>query len=591
MNPVLGIDLGTTNSVVAIVQDGQATVLKDEQGQAILPSVVGMDSSGQLLVGQAARNQALMAPERTVRSIKRQMGQETKVRLGDQELSPQEVSAIILRTLAQRAEKAYGQPLKQAVITVPAFFNDNQREATREAGSLAGLEVVRIINEPTAASLVYEPHSVRNEKLLVYDLGGGTFDVSIVQIEAGVIEVLSSHGDTQLGGDDFDQLLLNHVADKFLAEHEIDLRKIPVAASRLLQAVEQAKIRLSTDAVTTIAEEFIAEKAGQPLSLQLELARYEYEELIRPLLQKTLKSVDAALEDANLNASQIDRVVLVGGSTRTPLVQGMLHQQLHQELHREIDPDLCVALGAAVQGGLIAGLDVGPVLVDITPHTLGIQCRGRLFGVETDHCFSPIIDRNSPLPATRSDVFGTVYDGQERVEIHVLQGENQNASFNKSIGRFLLEGLDQNAEVGNEILVRFDLNLDGILKVTAKERTTGRSKEVTIDNVITRFRAADGDEARQRLANMFGDAAPAGQASEIAATSASEGQPEDSPFAEVLQSISRAKRLLPNAPAEDAEEMRSLIVKLEQAVANNDLDEVADLADALDEVVFYLQDA
>ena len=377
MDPILGIDLGTTNSVVSIIQDGKPVPLRDERGQAILPSVVGLDSLGQLLVGQAARNQALVAPQRTVRSIKRKMGQDVMIRMGEKEYSPQEISAMILRTLAQRAEQVYGRPLKQAVITVPAFFKEHQRRATHEAGSLAGLEVVRIINEPTAAALVYEPHSSRNERLLVYDLGGGTFDVSLVQIESSVIEVLASHGDTQLGGDDFDQLLLDLVANKFADEHGLDLREIPTAKSRLLQAVEAAKMRLSTEAYTTIAEEFIAERNGQPLNLHMEIDRTDYETLIEPLLRKTLLCVDAALADAGMNAGQIDRVVLVGGSTRTPLVQRLLMEQLHHELHREIDPDLCVSLGAAVQGALVAGIEVGQVLVDITPHTLGIQCVGR----------------------------------------------------------------------------------------------------------------------------------------------------------------------------------------------------------------------
>ena len=395
---------------------------------------------------------------------------------------------MILRTLAERAEQAYGRPLRQAVITVPAFFKENQRRATHEAGTLAGLDVVRIINEPTAAALVYEPHSSHNERLLVYDLGGGTFDVSVVQIESGVIEVLASHGDTQLGGDDFDQLLLDLVANTFAEEHGIDLREIPTAKSRLLQAVEAAKIRLSSEAYTTIAEEFIAEHDGRALNLHMDIDRTDYEPLIEPLLRKTLLCVDAALADASMNAGEIDRVVLVGGSTRTPLVQQLLREQLHHELHREIDPDLCVSLGAAIQGALVAGLDVGQVLVDITPHTLGIQCFGELYGHASHQLFSPIIRRNTPLPAVRSEIYYTTHSGQDQAHIHILQGEHDVATLNESVGEFMLEGLNEEAGEGSEILVRFELDLNGMLKVTARERDTGLSKEVTIDDAITRFR-------------------------------------------------------------------------------------------------------
>jgi molecular chaperone DnaK len=587
MEPVLGIDLGTTNSAVSIVRSGKPEVLRDQRGRAILPSVVGVDSSGKLLVGEEARNQALVAPERTVRSIKRKMGQDIKVRMGDGEYAPQEISAMILRTLAEQAEREYGSQLTKAVITVPAFFNDNQREATREAGTLAGLDVLRIINEPTAASLVYEPHSSRNEKLLVYDLGGGTFDVSIVQVEAGVIEVLASHGDTHLGGDDFDQLLLDFVAEAFKKEHDIDLREIPVAKSRLLRAVEEAKIRLSSEAYTQVVQEFIAEKDGRSFNLNMTIDRDQYEELIEPLLQKTLNSVDAALEDAKLTAEQIDRVVLVGGSSRTPLVHRMLQAQLHRELHHEIDPDLCVSLGAAVQGALVAGIDVGPVLVDITPHTLGIQCLGELFGVTSHEVFSPIIRRNSPLPATRSEIYYTAQPGQRIVEIHVLQGESEISRFNESVGRFKLEGLNAEADEGNEILVRFELNLDGILKVSAEERETGLAKEITIDNAITRFRAASRTEAKQRLAAMFGPSAPSEDDSVLALAA----EKSASPFERARQTLSTARRLVSQAPAADADEMRELIDKINRAIEGGDAVAANAVAEQLDDLLFYLQDA
>src|ERR1700733_9222541 len=379
---IIGIDLGTTNSEVAVIRDGRPVVL-EEDGDPILPSVVGLNAQGQLLVGKAARNQYVLAPERTVRSIKRKMGQEVTVTLGDQKYSPQEISAIILKTLKHRAEKALGAPVSKVVITVPAFFNDGQRQSTRQAGELAGLDVVRIINEPTAAVLTYDPHPPEMERLLVYDLGGGTFDVSVAQVESGVVEIQASHGDTQLGGDDFDQLLLDHVCDKFAQEHAIDLRESLGAKARVLRASEDAKKRLSCDAVTTIEEEFIIEKNGKSLNLVLEITRYDYEELIRPLLLKTLACLDEALTDAKVQANQIDKVVLVGGATRTPLVHALLEERRGRPVHCEIEPDLAVAMGAAVQGGLISGIDVGPVLVDFTPHTLGIEPLGNRGGFTT----------------------------------------------------------------------------------------------------------------------------------------------------------------------------------------------------------------
>ncbi len=593
MDTIIGIDLGTTNSAVSVIRDGLPVMLQAADGQPILPSVVGLDSEGRLLVGQTARNQYVLAPDRTVKSVKRQMGQDVMLPLGPQQYTPQEISAMILRTLKEQAERALGHPVRKAVITVPAFFNETQREATRAAGDLADLEVVRIINEPTAATLVYEPQSDRHERLLVYDLGGGTFDVSVVQIEQGVIEVLSSHGDTQLGGDDFDELLLTWVCEDFLDKHDVDLRDIPTAKSRLLQAVEEAKKRLSFEAYTELAEEFIAEKDGLPLNLKMTLERRDYEELIEPLLNKTVKCVDAALHDAGLRSEQIDKVVLVGGSSRTPLVHHLLQEQLGQQPHFEIDPDLCVAMGAAVQGGLIAGVDVGAVLVDITPHTLGVECVGPLHGVVSPHLFSPIIERNTPLPATRSEIYYTGVDGQEKAEIHVLQGEDEDARRNQSVGKFMLEGLDEKAAQGSEVLVRFELNLDGILTVTAVERATSLEKKLTIDNAVAQFRAKSRDEARAKLASMFGvvDGAehlvlPVGQPVE---------QPVDAKreaaIADARDLIAKSRKLAASAAGEDADEIRDFLGQLEAAIEGGSTDEIWDIAAKLEDVVFYLEDA
>jgi molecular chaperone DnaK len=596
MEPILGIDLGTTNSEVAVIRNGKAEVLCAD-GATILPSVVGLDTDGQLLVGAPARNQWVLAPERTVRSIKRRMGTSDAVVLGDQQYTPQEISAFILRKLKECAEKQLGQTVQKAVITVPAFFNETQREATREAGELAGLEVVRIINEPTAASLTYDPHPEKMERLLVYDLGGGTFDVSIVQIEQGVVEVLSSHGDTHLGGDDFDQLLLDFVCDDFLREHGVDLRKSLSTKARVLRAVEEAKKRLSAEPVVQIEEEFIAEKQGAPLHLRRELCRSDYENLIEPLLMKTLKCVDESLSDAKLNANQIDKVILVGGASRTPLVHQLLADQLGQPVHAEVDPDLCVAMGAAIQGGLIAGIDVGPVLVDITPHTLGIQASRHLDGRVLHYGFAPLIERNTPLPSRRSEIFSTMYDGQKVARIAVFQGEDDDVRHNDPVGDFRLEGLAK-VDAGNEILVQFDLDLDGILKVSAVERATGRQEQLTIDNAITRFRAGNRQEALARVeATFLGGSGAAAAAAESVATPENSVASDSLP-AEMVQLIDRCEQLIAKSeqlveqsnPA-DAAEMRQLVERLRAAVARRSQADMEGVIAPLEDLVFYLQDA
>ena len=598
---IIGIDLGTTNSEVAVIRDGRPVVL-EEDGDPILPSVVGLDPQGHLLVGKAARNQYVLAPERTIRSIKRKMGQEVTVALGEQKYSPQEISAIILKTLKHRAEKALGVPVSKVVITVPAFFNDGQRQATRQAGELAGLEVVRIINEPTAAVLTYDPHPPEMERLLVYDLGGGTFDVSVAQVENGVVEIQASHGDTQLGGDDFDQLLLDDVCDKFAKEHGVDLRQSLGAKARVLRASEDAKKRLSFDAVTTIEEEFITEKNGKSLNLVMEITRYDYEELIRPLLLKTLGCLDKALTDAKVQANQIDKVVLVGGATRTPLVHALLEERLGRPVHCEIEPDLAVAMGAAVQGGLIAGIDVGPVLVDITPHTLGISALGELHGFLSEHSFSPIIERNTPLPASQTEIYSTVVDEQERAQIRIFQGENQDTRYNTLVGEFDIEGL---AEVpsGNQILVRLDLDLNGILKVTATERATGLAKHIVIDSATERFRQSQRTDAVDRLEAVFGTLetpykslhANSGTAQDAGFSGTSSDDVMTTSLRQAIESaqalVAKAKSLEPDANAEDSEELRAMLADLQAAVDRGSEDDIRATLREVEELVFYLEDA
>jgi molecular chaperone DnaK len=597
---IIGIDLGTTNSEAAIVRDGQPHVFA-EDGDPILPSFVGLAEDGRLLVGQAAKNQWVVAPERTIKSIKRKMGQDVKVKLGGQDYRPQEISAMILRVLRDRAARQIGQSVTKAVVTVPAYFNDAQRQATREAGELAGLEVVRILNEPTAASLTYDPSQQELQRMLVYDLGGGTFDVSIVQTQQGVVEVLASHGDTQLGGDDFDDLLLNYVCGLFERDHGVDLRTIPVAKARVLRAVEAAKRQLSSHPFARIEEEFIAEKDGRALHLNVELSREQFEGMIRPLLDRTMDCVQRALEDSRLTAGQIDKVVLVGGSTRTPLVGGLLEERLNQPAHQEVNPDLCVAMGASIQSAIIAGTDVRAVLVDITPHTLGIKCLDEFHGFDFPFRFAPIIHRNSPLPASRSELFHTCYDRQTEVEIDVYQGESDDVRNNHRVGQFMVQGLAQVA-AGNQIVVQLDLNLDGMLKVSAREKATGMQKQVTIENALARFEREEQALARERLDRLWENAGDdfddfeRDEAEEDAgdeevpalAPGPREGQRETVQARALLE---KAERLLPNVLAEDRPEIERLMERVRSAVTDRRWDKVTAASNELADLLFYLEDA
>ena len=599
MDTIVGIDLGTTNSEVALVRDGQPFVIPDDDGEPILPSFVGVSEDGRILIGKAARNQWVLAPERTVKSIKRQMGQDVTVRLGDQDYRPQELSAMILRSLRDRASRHLGQPVHKAVITVPAYFNDAQRQATHEAGELAGLEVVRILNEPTAASLTYDTGQQDLRRMLVYDLGGGTFDVSVVQAQQGVVEVLSSHGDTQLGGDDFDELLLNHVCDRFAAEHSVDLRAGLSSRARVLRAVEAAKRHLSFHPFARVEEEFIGEKDGVALHLNLELSRREYEALISPLLERTMDCVKRALDDSRLTPQRLDKVVLVGGSTRTPRVGEMLEELLGQPAHQEVNPDLCVALGAGVQGAIVAGADVGAVLVDITPHSLGIKCLDEEPGFAFEFRFAPIIHRNVALPASRSEVFHTYRDGQTEVEIDVYQGENHDVRRNHRVGRFMVQGLAPVA-AGNPIVVQLDLNLDGILKVSARERATGLQKQVTIENALDRFERAERDGARDRLERLWLDRENG--ESELVETGADDEPSaipslEPAPRAgqrEAVQAralLEKAERLLGCVQPEDRKEVERLMGRVREALTDRRWVQVTSTSNDLADTLFYLEDA
>ncbi len=569
---IIGIDLGTTNSEVAVLEEGRPAVITDENGNKLLPSVVGLDESGQLLVGEAALNQYALSPERTVKSIKRKMGNDDTVHLGDKTFTPQEVSAIILRTLKQRAENHLGQVVTKAVITVPAYFNDAQRQATREAGEIAGLEVVRIINEPTAAALVYETDLTQPRKILVYDLGGGTFDVSVVQIQSGVVEVIASHGDNHLGGDDFDQEIVSLFAERLREDYGLDVTSDRKAMARLLHAAVAAKLTLSDRPYVQIREEFLAEKDGVPIHFEMELAREEYEALIAPYVERTLEALHIALNSAGLTVTAIDEILLVGGATRTPLVQELLERELGQTPKAAIDPDLCVAMGAAVQAGMIAGEQVASVLVDITPYTFGTSAFGEIDGVPTPALFVPVIRKNTPLPVSKSEVFYTLMDNQERVDVKVYQGENQDAEQNTLIGEFKIEGL-RKAPAGDPIVMRFDLDLNGILKVTATEKATGLEKTIRIENAVERMDLEQIAAARGKVVSLFGDQA------EVAA---------DPAFQQASELVKKAQALLAQVSEEDREELQQLIQAIHSALANKDTDALVEPLETLTDVLYYL---
>lgn len=580
METVIGIDLGTTNSEVCLIRQGSPVVL-EEDGARLIPSFVGISPEGKLLVGQEARNQYLLYPERTVKSIKRKMGSEEKVSLDGKEFTPQEISAFILKKLKTRAEAELGAPATKAVITVPAYFSDAQRQATRDAGELAGLEVLRIINEPTAAALAYTSGDSKRQKVLVYDLGGGTFDVSVVRIEQGVVEVLASHGNNHLGGDDFDAKIMEWLQERIKEEYGLDVADNVKARARLWRAAEAAKRTLSDEPFARIEEEYLGEKNGVPVNVRLELERSDYEEMIRPFVDETLKAIQTALDGAGLSSREIDRILLVGGSSRTPLVAATIRETYGLEPHAEVDPDLCVALGAGIQAGMLAGEEVGAVLVDITPYTFGTCALGMLNGEYRPNVYAPLIHRNSALPTAKSEVFMTVMDRQKAVEVNVYQGEDPDALNNIRIGTFHIEGLSA-VPAGNEIILRFELNVDGILKVTALEKKTGLQKHITIDNALTHFEHDEMDAAKSRIQDLWGK---------------EEGEDFDSEAeAEERHEIVRAKAvvlkarsMLENIPEDDAEEVIELIENIEAGLEESALDEVETAVDRLSDILFYLE--
>ena len=472
MSKIIGIDLGTTNSCVSVMEGGQPVVIANAEGSRTTPSVVAFTKDGERLVGQVAKRQAVTNPDRTVISIKREMGTSYKVSIDGKEYTPQDISAMILTKMKETAESYLGEKVTEAVITVPAYFNDSQRQATKDAGRIAGLDVKRIINEPTAASLAYGLDKEENQKILVYDLGGGTFDVSILDIGDGVFEVLSTNGNTRLGGDDFDQRIIDYVAEQFKKENGIDLKQDKIASQRLKEAAEKAKIELSGTTTANINLPFITADATGPKHLDVTLTRAKFDELTADLVEATIEPMRKALKDAGLTVDQVNKVILVGGSTRIPAVQEAVKKITGKEPFKGINPDECVAIGAAIQGGVLAGDVKDVLLLDVTPLSLGLETEG--------HIFTRLIDRNTTIPTSKSQVFSTAADGQTTVEINVLQGERQMAYDNKSLGRFQLTGIAPAPRGVPQIEVTFSIDNNGIVNVSAKDKATGHEQQITI---------------------------------------------------------------------------------------------------------------
>jgi molecular chaperone DnaK (HSP70) len=568
--PIIGIDLGTTNSEVAFVHTTRPEILR-EGDDGILPSCVGVDGDGKLIVGATARNQAVAYPERTVLSVKRKMGKEQEIPLAGKSYTPQEISALILKELKEKAERIMGREVGHAVITVPAYFTDAQRQATKEAGAIAGLEVVRIINEPTAAALAYEGNNVGDEKrtILVYDLGGGTFDVSIVRIEDRVVEVLASTGDNRLGGDDFDDRIIQWLIRELKQKHHLDVTGNRTVLARLKACAEQAKIELSQAPTTRIEADHITED----IHLSVELTRETFEGMIREDIDKTMQSVTKALRDAAITPGGIDRILLVGGSSRIPMIYRMLKEKLKIDPNKEIDPDLCVALGAGIQAAREMGMDTSGVLIDITPYTFGTSAAEFNDEGLDPHVFVPLINRNTKLPVSHTETFYTMVDNQELALIQVFQGENKNALDNILIGSYRFDLSDN--EAGSMITLKYDLDLNGILKLEAVEKETGRKLNAVIDNV---FACEDPDRLRtsQAKINVF------------SSMGAAHSPGADTIPSDISDTLTLAREKLNVASKEDQDDIIDLMEEITDAVENKDFETARTICDELDDLLFYI---
>ncbi len=555
MSKIIGIDLGTTNSCVAVIEGGEPVVIANAEGARTTPSVVGFAKNGDRLVGQVAKRQAITNPENTISSIKRHMGTSYKVHAGEKDYTPEEISAMILAKLKADAEAYLGEPVTEAVITVPAYFNDSQRQATKNAGTIAGLNVKRIINEPTAAALAYGVDKENDQKIMVYDLGGGTFDVSIIEMGDGVTEVLATNGDTHLGGDDFDQRVIDWMADDFQKENGIDLRKDKMAAQRLKEAAEKAKIELSSATSTNINLPFITADATGPKHLDMTLTRAQFDALTSDLVERTMTPVRKALQDAGLKASDLSKVLLVGGSTRIPAVQEAVKKELGCEPFKGINPDECVAVGAAIQGGVLQGDVKGLLLLDVTPLSLGIETLG---GVCTK-----IIDRNTTIPTKKSQVFSTAADNQPSVEVNVLQGEREFARDNKSLGTFHLDGIAPAPRGVPQIEVTFDIDANGIVNVSAKDLGTGKEQHITI-TASTNMSKEDIDKAVKEAEQFAADDKK--KREEVDVRNGADGM--------VFQTEKALKEMGDKVPAEIKTEAETKLNALKEAIKSGTTDEI-----------------
>ena len=578
MEPVIGIDLGTTNSEVAIVADDRVTVVCDGDN-GIVPSCVGLTGDGTVVTGIVARNQVMAAPERTVLSIKRKMGSDERVALGAHRFLPQEIAAFILKGLKERAQRHIGRQVGKAVITVPAYFTDAQRQATREAGEIAGLEVVRIINEPTAAALAYESNNPETQRILVYDLGGGTFDVSIVKIEDAVVEVLASTGDNRLGGDDFDRRIVNHLLGHMKNDLKLAVAESGGLLARLKMAAEKAKIALSSAPFSIVEEDHVGRRGDRDAHLSLELARTDFEAMIEPDLIRTMEAVNRALKDAQMLPSAIDKIVLVGGSTRIPLVERLIEEKFGKRPQSHIDPDLCVAMGAGIQAAREVGLQGAGVLVDITPYTFGTSALGEVDGMPSESMFVPLIRRNTKLPVRKSDVFYTVQDRQEAVDVRIYQGEAPDADDNVLLGNYGFNLTE--APAGSEIVLQFDLDLNGILKVRALEKRTGKYFDATIENAISRFSEERLNETRSRIDSLWSEGREADGA---APDSEKEGLPEA-----YDRLIRKARAVLASVGEEDQRDIIDLIEDIQEALREKRTADAEQIKSDLDDTLFYLE--
>jgi molecular chaperone DnaK len=583
---IIGIDLGTTFSATAMVRDGEAQILP-QGDERIMPSVVGLSPQGGLLVGTPARNQYLLYPEHTIRSIKRKMGQDVDITLGERSYKPQEISAMILRELKHNVEAQLGETVTGAVITVPAFFSDGARQATHEAGEIAGLNVERIINEPTAAALAYGlDRDAERQFVAVYDLGGGTFDVSIIELDTGVVEVRASHGNTQLGGDDFDERLADYLAERFMQEHGVDPRQDRRALARLSRAAENAKIALSSKPFVQVREEYLVSADGQPLHLDIELSRVEFEDLITDLLQGTLAAFDNALHDAGIDMNELNTILLVGGSTRVPLVWQMLREHTGIEPEMAINPDEAVAMGAAVQAAIIAGEPLDAILVDVTPHSLGIEVAEWEFGQLIPDRYSVIIQRNTTIPTSRSEVYSAVYPGQAAIEFKVYQGELPIASQNTLLGEFMFE--DLRPEVAGQpprVTVQFDFDVNGMLHVSAIDRGSGKQARMSFK--AARARLSPADMARTRA-----DLEALEQVTIEEGDTAEEALPIDAMPSnmEVVGLLARARRALARSSGVTSADLQTAIDQLEDTARRGGPEAVEEKAEALLDLLYELED-